>query len=92
MWRALFSAVGILLIVLGVECFLFDKVEVKNLRSLKPQATAPTTHFQSASYSGLAANSQTVTYDPADWIPWSLLATGTIIMIYTQSFSNRPGD
>ena len=91
MWRALFSAVGIMLIVLGVECFLFDKVEVSTLNEFRNSAT-PTSHYQNASYSGLTSPAKTITYDPADWIPWTLLATGTIILIYTQSFSSHRSD
>lgn len=96
MWKAVSLAIGITAVILGIELFFVDQLEVRNLRlgGTQPAAGA-TTPFQQASWSvpALETNrSTTWAWKPRDWMPWSLLATGTIIVIYTFTLPIRRRD
>jgi len=71
MWRAFFQAVGIFLFIVGVECL---GIEQAVLRIHDP----PTS---------LTAGSDTVgpakVFRPTDWMPFSLMTTGAITVIYS---------
>jgi len=79
MWRAFFYAVGVVLVVLGVECLVIDSAEIKNGETRQKPALSV--------WSPDPIEEPTKTVRPADWHPWSLLATGSIVLIY--SFSLR---
>ncbi len=94
MWKALSLALGITLIVFGAELFFVDELEIRKVRqgANDAQATANTGFFQTASYSGYnnpANPAKTTLYKPADWMPWSFLAGGSIIVIYTFTLTSR---
>ena len=86
MWRALFFAVGIMLVIVGVECLLIDsatlaadKTEVMPVRQgwfdTQQVIEAPTGRV----------------VKPADWHPWSLLASGAIVLLYSFTLPARWG-
>ena len=91
MWRALILAVGITLIMLGAQLFFVEQLEIKRVRpAKKPPAQVfnngfGESPFQQASFqSPLAPDPpKTLLYTPKDWMPWSLLAVGTVVVIYT---------
>jgi hypothetical protein len=91
MWRAVFLASGIMLIVLGFEAMFVEQVEVRELRQ-KPAVSVAgiESPFRNASFveppSGVV---RTKTYRPPDWMPWSLMAAGTIVVLYTYSLPGR---
>lgn len=94
MWKALSLALGITLIVLGAELFFVDELEIRKVRGggNDSQATANAGPFQSASFANITnaeSKAKTVLYKPADWMPWSFLAGGTIIVIYTFTLTSR---
>lgn len=96
MWRALSLAIGITLIVLGIELFFVNELEIRKVYpgANDAQATSNAGPFKIASFNGLAdpANqAKTVLYQPADWMPWSFLAGGSIIVIYTFTLTSRSG-
>jgi hypothetical protein len=75
MWRAFFYAVGIVLVVLGAECMVIDSAQIKNSEASKrPKLTV---------WNADAIAEPTKTVRPADWHPWSLLATGSIVLLYS---------
>lgn len=74
MWRALFMAIGISLIVLGVECLVVERAVIASpatVNSLGPSDYA-TPEF--------AASTKVI--EPPDWAPWSLMSAGVIITLY----------
>jgi hypothetical protein len=80
MWRAFFLAMGISLIILGVECL---GVETVNLRMREP-----------AAQSGLPWDNQPKpgphkTITPPPWVPWSLLSSGAVVCLYSFSIPRR---
>lgn len=94
MWRALFLALGITLILVGGQLFFVEQLEIKRVRTPKPDAVAgqnPDTLFRQASYNEPAQTQPPNTFlvRPKDWMPWSLLAIGTIVVIYTFTIPGR---
>lgn len=83
MWRAFFCAVGIVLIIMGIECLLIDSAILVAgvLDDPIPQIQQPT--------GGLFSPPVQTTVDrvfrPSEWFPWSLLASGAIVLLYSIS-------
>ena len=93
MWRALFLALGATLIVLGIECFMVDQVEVNQFGQPAVQASAfSLTPARPASFITRFRRTGSWTYEPNDWMPWSLMAVGTVVLIYTASSKTRGSD
>lgn len=148
MWRALFFSVGVMLIVLGLECLVVDKYLVSQrtrvptliARMLEGDRSSADGNYQaqndrsnsqswnSDSYNGSRFQASPYSSDPQganqsnyfggtgnskfsfagfgnkdaskasdlnpkglrviqtkDWMPWSLLAAGTLVVLYTNS-------
>ena len=92
-WRALFLALGITMIFIGSQLFFVEQVEVRRLR---PNQTANTANnpgynspFQQASFQQPETVSPTITISRKEWMPWSLLAVGSIVVIYTFTIPGR---
>jgi len=77
MWRSLFLAIGICIVVLGLESMALDKV----VMNPKGQSAAAQT----------AANvaPRVKEIAPPDWAPWSLLSTGVVVILYTFTIPKR---
>ncbi len=94
MWKAVSLAIGITAIMVGVELFLVQELEIRAIRAVQlDQGSTLNSPFQQVSFSGLGAAVQppatTWLYKPRDWMPWSMLAIGTIIVIYTFTLPVR---
>ncbi len=88
LWRAFFCAVGIVLMIVGVECLLIDSAVLTTKVTEMPSVQQANT--------GLFASPQTPAvknrvFTPSEWFPWSLLATGAIVMIYSYAFRRSGG-
>lgn len=102
MWRSLFLALGIFSLILGAETLVVDKYIMADSRRLprlingsaNRSRTPANPYYQQAGYQRFPNNQQNL-QRPArivqtkDWMPWSLLATGAIIVLYTYSLPNR---
>ena len=100
MWRAVFLSLGMTLILFGVECLFVDQFVIKKLskpkHSVSNQYASP---FQNASYQAPALNASSqqsksgspeyILFKPKEWMPWSLLAAGAVVVIYTFSLPGR---
>jgi hypothetical protein len=86
MWRAFFSAVGIVLVILGIECLLIDSAVLAAGVVDDPMALQQNTMF-----GGQLASTQNRVFKPAEWIPWSLLASGAVVLIYSISLRRANG-
>lgn len=100
MWRALFLASGLTLILIGAQLFFVEQLEIKRVRGATPAANTTNARnanpyggspFQQASYGRPVAKkpAPTFLYTPKDWMPWSLLAVGTVVVIYTFTIPRR---
>lgn len=97
MWRSLFLALGIFSLILGGETLVVDKYLMADGRKLPRiiKGSAPNqmnSPFQQVSYPTYSAQANNVSsrvVQTKDWMPWSLLATGAIIVLYTYSLPAR---
>ncbi len=80
MWRALFLAIGVFLMILGVECLAVDTVELK----MREDAPAPISPFDNETKVG---SRKVLT--PPGWAPWSLLSSGAVVCLYSFTIPRR---
>jgi len=83
MWRALFLAIGITIFILGAECLGLERIVMKK-RGKAPAAAENSTLMPAAPASGPRIN-----IVPSDYAPWSLMATGLIVVIYSFTLPRR---
>lgn len=81
MWRALFLAIGIFGVVLGLECLVIDRAVLYERETLGPRIP------------GLSAFQQVRSKEivPPDWAPWSLISFGVVTVIYSFTIPKRVG-
>ncbi|TWU04228.1 hypothetical protein [Stieleria varia] len=80
MWRSLFIALGIMAIIVGIECLLIDSASFYSRSS--------TTAVDFLDPSGAPSKSIT-TWKPKEWFPWLVLSVGTLVVIYSFTIPNR---
>ncbi len=80
MWRALFLAIGISLIILGVECLGVEKVSL----IFHDDPPPPISPFDTEAKVG----PQKV-LTPPGWAPWSLMSTGAVVCLYSFTIPLR---
>jgi hypothetical protein len=84
-WRAFFFAVGTMLVIVGVECLMIDSATIVTDRPQTYQVS--NSWFQPAP----AIQVGTRVIQPPDWIPWSLIASGTVVILYALTLPKRWG-
>lgn len=82
MWRSLFLALGIMLLIVGVECLLIDSATLF--------AASDSSAADFVDPSGPAGHSTRVVA-PSEWVPWTLLSSGAIVVIYAVTLPKRWG-
>ena len=80
MWRSLFLASGIFLMILGMECLGVESVRLK----LREPPPAPVSPFDSPPDQGAM---RVIT--PPPWVPWSLLSCGAVVCLYSFTIPRR---
>ncbi len=80
MWRAFFLAIGIYVMLLGVQCLGVEKVNLK-MREAPP---APSGLFDTEPKVGAR-----VQFVPPPWAPWSLLSFGAVVCLYSFTIPRR---
>lgn len=80
MWRALFLAVGFFVMVLGVECLGVEKVSLK----LHDDPSPSFSPFDLEPKEGAPKE-----LSPPPWAPWSLLASGAVMCLYSFTIPKR---
>ena len=81
MWRAMFLAIGAYLCILGAQCLAVEKVVLKIHKQPKGVQTSI---LADASDPG-----PKMTIVPPAYAPWSLMATGAIVFIYSITIPTR---
>ena len=79
MWRSIFVAVGVMAIIVGFECLVIDSA---TLYSGETRASA---FFNPARTPSLF----TQDWRPKEWLPWVLLSSGTITVLYAFTLPKR---
>ncbi|MCA9132059.1 MAG: hypothetical protein KDA45_02850 [Planctomycetales bacterium] len=87
MWRAFFFAVGIMLVIVGVECLLIDSA---TLSAEKREIVQVNEGWLQTPRQIEVGKRQVVR--PSEWIPWSLLASGAIVLLYSFTLPKRWGN
>ena len=80
MWRSIFIAVGIMAIVLGLECLVIDSADLyaageTNASSFLNPADTPAI--------------STREWRPKEWFPWAVLTAGVITVLYAFTLPGR---
>jgi len=71
MWRAFFQAVGIFLVIVGAECLAIEQAVLR-------------IHDPPSSWTaGPDAKGPPKVFRPTEWMPFSLMASGAITLIYS---------
>jgi hypothetical protein len=87
MWRAFFCAIGIVLLILGVECLMIDSAILAAGVVDEPMPPQNVGLFGA----GAVPPQQSRTFRPAEWIPWSLLTSGAVTLLYALSLRRNQG-
>lgn len=80
MWRSVFLALGIMAMIVGVECLLIDSANL--------YAAGQTSTQSFINPNGVPAAS-TRSWQPKEWFPWMLLSAGTITVLYAFTLPSR---
>ncbi len=80
MWRALFLAAGVFLIILGLECLAVDTVSLK----LRKDPPSPSSPFNTQANVG-----PRIVLTPPGWAPWSLMSSGAVVCLYSFTIPLR---
>lgn len=87
MWRAFFCAVGIVLIIMGIECLLIDSAVL--VAGVIDDPAQQSMQQSGGIFSSPAQSGVERVFRPSEWFPWSLLASGSIVLLYSISLK-RP--
>jgi len=78
-WRSFFLAVGIMLLIVGIECLIIDSA------TLYSSPEYPSDYLDPAAATGTT----TRVVSPSEWMPWSLLSAGGIVVLYAVTLPKR---
>jgi hypothetical protein len=81
-WRSFFLAVGIMLLIVGIECLLIDSA------TLFAASESSAADFMDPTR---PAGQSTRVISPSEWVPWTLLSSGAIVIIYAVTLPKRWG-
>lgn len=84
-WRAFFLAIGTMLIIVGIECMLIESAVLVSDRT----ETTPVANAWYIPPQPMQVNNRVIR--PPEWIPWSLVAGGTIVVLYSMTLPRRWG-
>lgn len=85
MWRAFFLAVGISLVIIGGQCLVVERVVLA--RGTDASAVQNNEYIFGAQNSATRSGGKDII--PPDWAPWSLMAAGAVVMIYSFTVPRR---
>lgn len=76
MWRAFFLAIGIYMMMFGLQCLAVERVHLR-LHDDPPAPVAPPPPTEPPK-----VGPQKV-FTPAPWVPWSLMTSGAVVCLYS---------
>lgn len=79
MWRSVFLAIGVTFCILGLECMAVDGAVLAD-SFLGNRAAAIEMY-------SMGSESREIRTE--EWMPWSFLATGTVIILYSITLPKR---
>ncbi len=88
MWKAFFLAVGICLCILGAECLVIERVYLKPKAAAAGETPVATSLLEQAQAPGVGVPREVI---PPEWAPWSLMAAGAVVVLYSITLPKRIG-
>ncbi len=85
MWRTLVIALGVMAIILGFEFLVIDSATFYS--SSRESGMSMVNFFDPT---GSPANA-TAEWRPKEWMPWAVLSTGAIVVVYAFTLPGRFG-
>ena len=85
MWRAFFLAIGLSTFILGVECTILHSVKVGSRFAAAPAASTAAPDGTTPEVAAAPPREFVV----AEWAPWSLMAAGSVVMLYSFTIPQR---
>jgi len=80
MWRSFFLAVGIMMVIVGAECLIIESATL--------YAAAETSAADFIDPDGNPGKTTKVV-SPSEWMPWTLLSCGAIVILYAFTLPKR---
>jgi hypothetical protein len=81
-WRALFLAIGLYLMIFGLECLAVERVYLRVHDDPPPAGS----FINPAPKAGPQKQ-----FTPAPWMPWSVLSSGAVVCLYSFTIPRRMG-
>ncbi len=81
MWRSIFYAIGISLCLLGAECFVIEE-------AVLAECVAPSAPIVAADGT-INPSRKSREIKTQEWMPYSFLGVGTLIILYTITLPRR---
>ncbi len=78
MFRSLFIAVGLFICLIGIECLFVETAVFTTADFADPVRADP-----------MLAPPANFVISPPEWAPWALLASGSLVMIYSFTIPRR---
>lgn len=79
MWRAFFLALGISMTILGAECLVVEQAELTR----KAEAASASGFYMPPVSSGGRV------IRPPEWVPWTFMSAGAVVIIYSFTIPKR---
>ncbi|MCC6126132.1 MAG: hypothetical protein IT426_14315 [Pirellulales bacterium] len=80
MWRSLFLSIGIFLMLFGVQCLGVRQFTFKAREEPPPQTSL---------LDSTPAVGPQKKFVPAPWVPWSMMASGAVVCLYSFTIPKR---
>lgn len=84
MFRSIALAVGMTMLIIGLELFFVERVVWAG--DERPIPTAQTSGFADERQSYASKGQDFV---PPDWMPWSLMSVGSVVILYSFTIPRR---
>jgi hypothetical protein len=81
MWRSIFLAIGVTFCILGLECLVVDEAVLAS-----SSAGGSNASVAMDAYTNAGGTKQIKT---EEWMPWSFLGAGTVIILYSITIPKR---
>ena len=95
MWRAIFISFGTVLLIFGIEFLIVDKAiwaKAEDAIVQRPQNFGVQGSSSSSSFFTKfreEENTNPNEFEPDEWVPWALLSSGAVIILYSITIPRR---
>ena len=95
MWRAIFISFGTVLLIFGIEFLIVDKAVwargedaiIQRPQNFGVQGSSSSSTFFNRFRE--EENNNPNEFEPDEWVPWALLSSGAVIILYSITIPRR---